>query len=204
MFLNQNQIASIATLHNCTPVGKYERESTPILTAISVTVEGNKLTAIATDRYIVGEIGFELDDFYATEPFTIQLSSTDWQTVAKLKSSADITVEGATVTVQAGHTEMRLIQVSGNFPPVARLLPEDHETEGLPVVALNLDFLTRIAKLRTPFGISEGTRCKGQPWKFQAKPTDSGKPGPVLLTQGKRATGSDTVRALIQPNLILD
>lgn len=204
MFLNQNQIASIATLHNCTPAGKYERDVTPILTAILVTVEGNKLTATATDRYIVGEIGFELDDFYTAEPITIQLSSNDWQTIAKLKSSADITLEDATVTVRAGHTEMRLIQVGGNFPPVSRLFPEEHETEGLPVVALNLDFLTRIAKLRTPYGIGEGTRSKGQPWKFQAKPTDSGKPGPVLLTQGKYATGSDTVRVLIQPNLILD
>lgn len=204
MFLNQNQITSIATLHNCTPAGKYDREITPILTAISVTVEGSKLTATATDRYIAGEVGFELDDFYAAEPFTIQLSSTDWQTVAKLKSSADITVEDATVTVRAGHTEMRLIQVGGSFPPVARLFPEEHETEGLPVVSLNLDFLTRIAKLRTPFGIGEGARCKGQPWRFQAKPTDSGKPGPVLLTQGKRAAGADSMRVLIQPDLLLD
>ena len=202
-YLNASQIAAIARLHAATPATKHERDMTPVLTAVHLHVTPERITATATDRYIVAEHTFPLEDPTHTVPgdgAIVQLASTDWREIAKRKTAAQFTwnEDGGTVTIQYvdGMTQP-LAQVQGNYPPVARIFSDPSALGDVQQGAtLNLAYLARLAKI-TPM---ETHYEKNAPvlWQF-SQPEGEGTP--VTLTHaGISPTSNETLRALIQPH----
>lgn len=203
--LNADQIAAIARMHAATPATKMERQRTPVLTAVHVHVTPERITATATDRYIVAEHSFPLEDPTHTVPddgVVIQLPSTDWRDIAKRKTAAHFHIaydeDGGTVTVEYVDGMVQpLAQVQGNYPPVARIFSEPSALGDVQQdTALNLAYLARLAKI-TPM---EAHCDKNAPvlWQF-SQPEGDGKP--VTLTHaGIDKYSDETLRALIQPN----
>lgn len=207
--LTPTAIRSIATLHHATPVGKAAREATPILTAIHLTVTPERWTAIATDRYIVGEVTGEMGDFVHTLPdegITLQLASTDMVDLAKRVkregTPVQITADSGVVTAESagGLTLASYRTVAGHFPPVARMFPTDESSFGAhEMVAFAPDFLTRLGKIQSPADINTPPRDRDRALKFRFTSNGSGKPGPALVTGTY-----DGFRGMIQPRLILN
>ena len=196
-YLNAAQIAAIASLHAATPPAKSDRERTPILTAIHLHITPATVTATATDRYIVAEHSFPLGETAHTLPddgVTLQIASTDWQTIAKRKHAATFTWDDSgpvTVEYADGGTQP-LAQVQGNYPLVARLFSDNNGdvTQG---TALDLAKLARLAKI---IPASPYLKDEAGVWEFSQP--DGGN-NPVTLTRPRLPQG-ESMRALIQPH----
>lgn len=87
-------------------------------------------------------------------------------------------------------------QITGNYPPVARLFPDESTEFGTDrPLSLRSDFLARIG-VATKWlgGLGNGDNCA----RYQFIKTDNpSKPGPVYVEVG------GSFKALVQPNLLL-
>lgn len=193
--LTPAQTAAIASLHAATPQAKTDRDVTPILTAIHVTVTGDTLTATATDRYMVVESAFPIGDGAATigEERSFMLNSKDWQSIAKLKTPVTLTIDDdSTVTVAHASGTLNLLQVQGNFPRVQRIF-SDGQGDLAQGTGLDLAKLARLAKI---VPASPYLKDEASVWEF----SQPGENKPVTLTRPRLPEG-ESMRALIQPNL---
>lgn len=220
--LNPAQIAAVASLHAATPVDASSRNITPILSGIQLSVTSARVTAVATDRYIVTRLEFPLGDTAHTlnadegaVAHVIILDSKEWQAIAKATATSHATVtfttsdEGHDSTnvhdrpnVTVAHDYGQIIgeyrQVGGNYPPVARLFPE--QVRNLDeTVSFKPAFMTRATKAFTPNEVKAKDR-NDIVWTMAA-PDDgaakAGKLGPVVLTAATK--GDVTLRSLLQP-----
>jgi hypothetical protein len=217
--LNANQIAAIASI-GAACNSTTDRKITPILGAIHVTVTPERVTAVATDRYIVTELSFPLGDTAHDLPtdgavHAFQMTDRDWVALAKIVSGPDFkhsseffsfTTDdaGERPRVRVEYYDGRVLgdfaQVEGRYPAVSRLFADEvYEMHGTP--AFMPDKLTRAMKAWAPEHTTAAQR-KGTVWTFAANSASSEgrKLAPVVLTA---ATGPDTVlRSLVQPNLL--
>lgn len=200
--LTNAQLIAIASLANAGTRDSY----TPILGGIQLTVTPSKVTATATDRYVVAELSFPLGKTEHTIPdegIGIVIDSPNLVALAKEKcgftftftqdeGSYPITAEGDAYGIVRTFPSM-----AGNFPPAARLFYED-ATDDLPNgIVLNLAYLGRLSKLILP-GEKSAAAAGKNPWTMSYHNSQSHKHAPVMLT---RENGMGSYRALIQPNL---
>lgn len=190
---------------------------TPVLQAISVTfdAETNEITAIATDRYRIARNRFTVSesDVFDGVSFTVLLPvkqiTAFWNSVktAALRGSVPVVFsvdfDGDTVTgfsVEYGGQTFNGVPVSGNFPPVERLMPSVSDVESFKpasVFGLNPRFIGDLAKLFCADDLPR-ENLKNQSWFFHSQTVnDNSKPGPVYITR------QGGVEYLVQPNLIL-
>ena len=215
--LSHAQIAAIASVGAATPVSTSDRQITPILAAVQITVTPERVTAVATDRYIVTELSFPLGDTAHTlEPDSAHVIMLDSKDLASIVKNATVSrstradrafftfttsddAENGNVTV--AHDYGQLIgeyrQIVGNYPPVARLFPEDVEPlTDMPHV--NPAYFTRATKAHTPGETSTKERG-GIMWQIAAAgTTHATKSGPILLTA--RVGADYRLRSLMQPS----
>lgn len=206
--LDNATVQSIATLHHATPVSKSDRETTPILTAVQLTVTPSTWSAIATDRYVVAQLTGDMGDHVHTlteEPFTVQIASTDLVDLAKrVKTSRApvlFTVSDDSTEIECNDYSTRVTYrtVSGNYPTVARLFPDNppETVDNFAGYNLNPHKIMQIAKVQ-PTNMN-ARDMKNAPLLMRTVDSERGSKSPVLITR-PRVNG---FRALIQPNLIL-
>lgn len=212
--LDANQIAAIASLHAATPPARTDRDMTPIIAAIMVTVTPATVSAIATDRYMVAALDFPLGEtahtIAAKSPLSFLIPSTEWQRIAKLKSPADFTLSDTDanpdVTVEYVGGSITVAQTVGNFPPVQRLIPATTDSFAADTL-LNVALLARMAKFVTPSNAAVSPAKRETVFSFaqsaDSSATDS-RLAPVLATYTPfyptAADKAESLRVLVQPN----
>jgi DNA polymerase III sliding clamp (beta) subunit (PCNA family) len=185
------------------------KEITPVIISAHVTVEGNELTAVATDRYRVARSVIAAP---ATGDFAVTIPRAFLEGAAKairaLKLPArepmvELEVEGDAITVRAPGTALTAEAVKGNYPPVGRLFPEEDKLVEIGSVSLNAQYVADAGKL-THSALSDP---KLSPIRLRFTEHDSARgmrPGPVLITRklGDAQPG-EVLEYLLQPNLML-
>lgn len=218
--LSLNAIESLATLFHATPAKRSEREVTPVITGISLTVTPARWTARATDRYSVAEISAPLGNVAHTispEGVELLLNSDDVVALAKSAKARiargrrdvalfDLTVSTEdpdareTVTVSTfGEPVGSARQVKGNFPPVERLFPKE-EGDAPTEFALDPVKLARLHKVLTPSlaGSTPASR-EAMPLKITVAPGEGLRP--LELTRFPRTLAEgESFRALLMQN----
>lgn len=214
--LTAGQIESLASLAKA--VAKPADPMTPILQNLHLSRDGDQLVAIATDRYIAAEVRFNLDVAdWDQGPEEILLGADSAIRALALTKASRMPAAHFTITRVEGdgfHTiEVRDLyeptiiadrEVTGNFPPVARLFPgPDVEMGATPRTALNLSFLARVGQILLPGERTAG--LKSVAWTMASSPVENAaKPGPVLFTRGGAGSGSgSSARVLVQPNTLV-
>lgn len=209
--LSLSEIESLATLHHATPPAKSDRDATPILAAVQLTIAADRLTALATDRYMVAELTIPLtvDHAVTGEPFTLQINSADLVELAKRVKRATgvrrdipcaeftITDDSYTINVY-GQNLGEFRPAAGNFPPVARFFDVDKILSDSPNVSLDPAKLARVGKVLTPHetGMKPAERASlSLTLEFTVQ---NDRPGPMLITRATKAT-EHGFRALLQP-----
>lgn len=203
-------LAAMATLANATPSGKANREMTPVLTGIRLTIESGKYTAVATDRYIVAEVTGEAE---ADTDIEVTFLDTDLVDLAKLgtvvtfKIVEEVTVDGYNVqAMEATYASgsRRLFEVGGNYPPVARLFPDVDKLEAVPAGTLvNPQYITRLSKVHSEASITAKPSERAlMPITMATVPNEHGT-APIQVTRVSGRGVDVTFRALFTPNLRL-
>lgn len=184
---------------------------TPIIGTVQVTPRH----FIATDRYSVGQWEHTIPAAgYADDPRAVMVPRTaaEWLTKQQPKAlgftGRDIAASGAlevtfradSITVQwAGGGDVlavtRYAPIVGNYPPVARLLPDTDDVEDIPAapVALGAAQLEKFTK-----GCAKVAGKDAAIRIIPSKTANPAKPGPVLITFGQH------FRGLLQPSVMLD
>lgn len=208
MFIAQltlRQLQALASLRNATAQAKHDRDMTAILTAVDVDITADgEVTAIATDRYMVGEVTFTAHE-HTGPVLHAQILDTALVDAAKIMKQqkqglANLIDTDGTLSLVFGGLTVPLPTVPGNYPPVGRLLP-DGEGYDLPAnVRLDLGRVARVGKItgdvdyggEVAFDITSGV----EPKPGIANDVTVNKRGPVLFRR-------EGVRALVQPNMIV-
>lgn len=212
VFISRYDFESIASVANaCKP-----DDVIGAISAVKLTVEGNRWTAIATDRHIVAEVSAETGvcDAGSSE---IHIEGQHLLDAAKIvarkigradaRKRAQVLLSFTEVdgrpklAVSLPHTDevvANFTNVAGNFPPVERLFPE--ETSAVSSVALRTDLLAKLHKVRTPGEMHKTPKdWKLVPEVLQTCGADGTDRSPLLVTRFAQDEG-ETFRALIQPN----
>jgi hypothetical protein len=211
-------LEAIATLHNVTPQAKSDRDITPILAGIKVTVTPDsgpalaKWTAIATDRYVVAEISGEFRDNaeMSEESFEFIINSLDAVALAKIAKAQNslmrLAIDNGRLSISGyGQTLAGYELVKGNHPPLERLFPEPDRFADCAQISLNPNKILQLSKVWTEHGLKQSASArKGSTLKFTFTSGYNSNPGPVLVERPKRDALPGTFRALIQPNLPID
>lgn len=162
---------------------------TPALTLVKLSVSKYKITAIATDRYVLGRLVLdhdgadsEIDDYYLD--------------AAALKLMA--TTKAGLVSIRHGETHFTVSDYSssvnvpiflGNYPKIEIMIPETPEAIPTGETSFSIDLLSKLSKLVDANG------KKIDAWKiFPGGNTEHGKPNAWAAT-------ADNYTVLIQPRL---
>lgn len=104
---------------------------TPVLTGVEVTVSGDSLTLVATDRYRVALRTIPWTNSGGTSELSALIPARTIGEVAKTFSNQGIVTIAIThdtdhdmVAFRAGSKQVTTLLIKGNFPPVTRLLPD--------------------------------------------------------------------------------
>jgi hypothetical protein len=185
MLFTEQQIKSIISLANIAG----DKKDPLALQSIKVAVVENKLTALATNRYVIGQIAYgdvdEEDVSYLLSPEHLLFLKT-----AKGNVTVDV-VETDLVITHSGNTHRSAFLV-GNYPNVAELLTQFDNGENIPnndPVRLDLGLLSKVSKII-------GTNPKDKAtFDFYTKgKSETNKPSPLVLKR-------DNITILFQPNL---
>lgn len=191
-------------------------EIAPIITGIKITVEGNRLTAIASDRYKIVELGFDLvDDQTVPEKQEYIIPGKNLAEIAKSLRAAKPRKGNALAVAGFNFEESALavtylpknrplggsLYLSGNFPAVERLL-DDWEPGVLGGgISLNPKLIADIAKIFPPSEVN--THKKGElPLRFLfggVSEHNPEKPNPLKVL--RPGVPEEDFRALLQPLL---
>lgn len=181
-------------------------EVTPVITAFSFETRDEKLVAITTDRYMIGEYTLgeikQRDDvltFYdVPERWMVPgdvamfVRSVSANMLLMPKSVADYMVRveqladsvGGHIIVEVFHREEKIVEISrrfrgmsGHYPPVHKLFPDDEPVVGVTHVALSPKFLERLAKSTRAAGRSNSM----VEFRMYAPDNESTKPKPILI-----------------------
>ena len=207
-------ILSLSTLAAITMQDKKERELSPVLTMIRLTVTRERWTACATDRHVVVEVAGVVDQYDGDQdPITVLISDKDALAMAKLVRANRSDGAPVQVEISEGGTALSILQLGEsaefathdlNFPPVERLFPKDPlATVSSAGQSFRADSLIKLEKV-VPASVYHRL---GVPkwWAATSLNLDffpsaaSSRPGPTLVTRGW--IDLTEFRALIQPLL---
>jgi len=191
---------------------------TPIIEAISISVNDGVVTAMATDRYRIARVKFtpEIADAVTGGDAHVLIGAKElakfWATIKTefLKSGTYVTLEIG--ESESGNSAYELeylgsgikisgVERGGNYPPLERLMEgyELGDCDGVPTLGILPQYLGDLAKIFHPRD-SAKVNVKTTAWEFRFKRSESGKPGPVYITRG--GSGNASVDYLVQPNLL--
>ena len=182
---------SIASLINFAAGSK---DYTPALQVIRVVFDGDRMTATATDRYVVIQAQYaECPDNHNTGTIYIDAAAAKFiasQKVAKGHNpliTFDTDDDG--LTIKANGASITIRQFNGNYPAVETLFEAHKAAEAAEVHHFRIELLAKLGKVVDVDG------SKVESWNFEfgtrAKPE---RPAPVIAT-------ASLFKALIQPNL---
>lgn len=198
-YLSPAQLASLAALTNA---GSKDTAA-PILATVNITATPATVTARATDRYMAAILTFPLGDTAHTltaDGVTLTVNGADLIALAKEKVGFMLTLsdDGARVTAEgdAYGVKREFLTATGNFPPVARLFPDETPDDIPGGVLISMHLLGRIAKLTTP-GERPVDAAKAPYALTYAAPQHGGKTAPILAT---REGDNGSLRVLAMTN----
>jgi DNA polymerase III sliding clamp (beta) subunit (PCNA family) len=183
-----NTAKSIASLISFADVKNY----TKALTVIKVVFDGDRMTAIATDRYV----GIKAE--YAEYPEnadkgTIYLDAAAAKFLTGIKVAKGhnplITFDSndGDLTIKANDASITIRQFSGQYPAIETLIDGHEAAEVAGPVSFKIELLAKLGK------IVDSTNTKVENWQFTlGKATH--RPAPVLAK-------ADVFSAIIQPLL---
>lgn len=209
-YLSAPQLASLAALTNA---GRKDA-AVPILGTVNLTATPSEVTARATDRYMAAILTFPLGDTAHTLPddgVTLTIEAADLIALAKEKAGFMLTVgeaeaNGATLITAEGDAygvTRTFRTATGNFPPVARLFPDEAPDDLPGGVMLNMGLLARLAKLTLPG--EKPVEAARAPYALTYRDPQSkhGNHAPILASREGRADHdrpAPSLRVLVQPN----
>ena len=203
--LSAKQLASLATL---THAGSKDKV-TPILGAVQITVTPATVTAHATDRYIAAALTFPLGETAHTLPddgVTLVIDGPDLIALAKDKCGFmltwDDTADGPALITAEGDAygaRRAFHTVAGNYPPIARLFPDETPDDIPGGVLLNMQLLGRLAKLTLPGERPVDAGKAPYALTYRDPQSTYGKHGPILATREDR--DGAVLRVLTQPSI---
>lgn len=213
--LNLAQLESIASVGVAAAGPK---DVAPILGFIRVIVEGTTLNAVATDRYRIARVTFDLADDAAHVDGQLFLKADDLARYVRSLKSARVNAHAVSITIQDDEARATVTHVDGaafvstwlegNYPPVERLIPDPTDAaafEPVDATTVRIDWLVDATKLRHPL---DGKASKEYPFTLRAKAVESyngrKKLGPLYLVRKdgpKRLDPSErpTVEYLVMP-----
>lgn len=156
----------------------------PVLNAVHIVAEGDKITVSSTDRYILGESTITVGEWEGeAASATIPASDiTNWKNLAKVSNIFQLTI-GDTWELDAGPSKATGMTVNAEYPKVASLFPEDRTLHPINPTGLSVTNLDKLGKFSRAAGIPTTERR----WKIgQARPEDRRAPI-IALIEGTRA-----------------
>lgn len=161
---------------------------TPALQLVKLSVSKYKITAIATDRYVLGRLVLdhdgtdnEIDDYY--------LDAAALKLMATTKAGLVSIRHGETsFTVSDYGTSVNVPIFLGTYPPIAGMIPEIPEAIPTGETGFSIDLLSKLGKLVSANG------KKIDAWKIFPGGTENGRPKAWAAT-------ADSFTVLIQPRL---
>lgn len=163
------------------------KDMTPILSYIRVVIADGKVSAYATDRYVLAQATAETIDHADDADFYLDANAAKFIKAQKSGNfEFEITDLGA--TIRANSASVTVIRPNGNYPPIQGFIDEFKPSEtGTPALNLDLAKIGQVHKLEpiTP----------ANTWELDFSESSNGKPGPVRFQNGN-------IVALVQPNLL--
>jgi DNA polymerase III sliding clamp (beta) subunit (PCNA family) len=167
---------------------------TPALTVIRVVFDGDRMTATATDRYVVIQAQYaECPDNFNTGTVYLDAAAAKFiasQKVAKgYNPLITFDVDDDGLTIKANGASITIRQFSGNYPAVESLFESHKPAELAEVHHFRIELLAKLGKVVDVDG------SKVESWNFEfGTRTKPERPVPVIAT-------ASLFKALIQPNL---
>ncbi len=187
------QIASLITFADS------GRNATPTLSRIRVEIDGNKLTAMATDRYALVVLNLIMIET-GSDNGAIYIDHDSAKFISSLKATGTdgfvyFDLDGEDLTIGNRTGSMIAKQLKANYPPVNSLIENSIDASEVQPISLNVNLVARLGKLID----LDGKKIDLWAQRPQLSGTGSTKPGPVLFTPTK--SSSDLV-VMIQPTYL--
>jgi DNA polymerase-3 subunit beta len=141
------------TLHNALLFASDDR-TIPALAAVLLTVEDGVLTAVATDRYVLGIATVPLDETDKGDDLTWLLARDDVKALLTVLKAAGkymparISVVGDQLVVGTLDAEMRYRRVEAEFPRYKALIPAPSTDGGPDMIGFSAKYLALFAKVK--------------------------------------------------------
>lgn len=156
--------------------------SLPVLNAVQIVAEGDRLKISSTDRYVLAESTITVDEWEGETASAIIPASdiTNWKNLAKVSQIFRLTI-GDTWTLEAGPSKATGMTVNAEYPKVANLFPEDRTLHPINPVTLSVTNLDKLGKFSRTAGIPPIERR----WKIGQSSPKANAPI-VALIEGTR------------------
>ena len=167
---------------------------TPALQVIRVVFDGDRMTATATDRYVVIQAHYaECPDNFNTGTVYLDAAAAKFITGIKVAKGHNPLITFDTgddgLTIKANGASITIRQYSGNYPAVETLFEAHKAAEVAEVHHFRIELLAKLGKVVDVDG------SKVESWNFEfGTRTQPARPAPVIAT-------ASLFKALIQPNL---
>ena len=181
---------SIASLINFAAPKEY----TPALQVIRVVFDGDRMTATATDRYVVIKAEYaECPDNLNAGTVYLDAAAAKFITGIKVAKGHNplivFDVDDTSLTIKANDASITIRQFKGNYPAVETLFDAHKPAETAEVHHFRIELLAKLGKVVDVDG------SKIESWNFEfGTRTKPERPVPVIAT-------ASLFKALIQPNL---
>nr|DAW17346.1 MAG TPA: beta clamp protein [Caudoviricetes sp.] len=190
--LSVNMTKSIGSLANIT--GQTRLKDTPALTGVKITVTDNKLTAIATDRYMLAKTEFEIDNPTGeSKSFVMPLEAIKYLKANKQLIKMTVTDDYVTFDAWGNTTSFALLKSA--YPNVETMFDEHNPTAVNSVAGndtpllLNLELLGIVSKL---VDYQDNSRSQANSWTVgisdNLKPLVLSRANITVLFQPSRIT----------------
>jgi hypothetical protein len=192
--LTKKELHAVASMVNVTAPKDHVRAMAMV--QVTVTTD-SKLTAIATNRMVIGEQTFELHNPVSlVDPLTIMLSPNILKVMKTAKFDGALTIADnqITYTDYSGSSLSELLP-KDKMPDLSGYLPSTIDfgmiKSATDFTRLNLDLLVQISKLRAP---SDDVKDNPVFDLYTQDTSEYGKPNPIILTRAARS-----LMAVVQP-----
>lgn len=136
-------------------------ETPPVLTAVKVEIEGERVTMVATDRYRLSLREFAWRPERPDEQRSFLIRSRTLHDIARSLGAGDVAIGlgsdgGTRLGITAGGRRTTIPLLEGEYPPVRKLFPASSETTAVVETPALVDGVRRVALVgdRSPVRLS--------------------------------------------------
>lgn len=157
--------------------------SLPVLNAVNIVAEGDKITVSSTDRYVLAESTLTVESWEGETASAIIVASdiTNWKNLAKVSNIFQLTI-GDTWELDAGPSKATGMTVKAEYPKVANLFPEDKLLHPITPTGLSVANLDKLGKFSRAAGVPISERV----WRIGAARPEGGRAPIIALIDGTR------------------